>query len=280
MRTAVNKSTGFTLIELVVVILILGILSFILVNILRGPMQAYLDVERRARLVDIAETALQRMTREIRLALPNSVRISGTTAIEFLRTRDGGRYRDKGTNRLKFNKQSDPFEFLGPLINFTGIVAGGASQAACLDAPRSADCMVVYNTGQPGADAYAGENIAAITAKNLGPPTTLSFNLSPVTKFPIQSPSQRFQVVDTPVSFVCAGSSITRYSDYTIAAVQPVPPAGSANLLVDQVSSCSMTYDPGSATRAALVTISITLQDPNLGQSVTLLQQAHVPNQP
>ena len=81
MKTAVNKSAGFTLIELVIVILILGILSFVLVNILRGPMQAHLDVERRARLVDIAETALQRMTREIRLALPNSIRLSGTTAI-------------------------------------------------------------------------------------------------------------------------------------------------------------------------------------------------------
>ena len=279
MKTAVNKSAGFTLIELVIVILILGILSFVLVNILRGPMQAHLDVERRARLVDIAETALQRMTREIRLALPNSVRISGTLAIEFLRTRDGGRYRDKGANRLKFNKQSDTFEFLGPLNNFAGIVTGGASQAACMIAPRTADCMVVYNTGQPGANAYAGENIAAITAKNLGA-STLSFNLSPVTKFPNQSPSQRFQVVDTPVSFVCSGASITRYADYSITAAQSVSPGGSANLLADQVSDCFMTYDPGSATRAALVTIRMTLQDTSLGQSVTLLQQAHVPNQP
>lgn len=279
MKTGANKYNGFTLIELVIVILILGILSFILVNILRGPMQAYIDVDRRARLVDIAETALQRMTREIRLALPNSIRISGSTAIEFLRTRDGGRYRDKGANRLKFNKQSDTFQFLGPLNNFAAIVTGGANQAACLDAPRTADCMVVYNTGQPGANAYAGENIAAITAKNLGA-STLSFDLTPVTEFPNESPSQRFQVVDTPVSFVCAGSSITRYSDYSITAGQVVPPGGTANLLVDHVSSCSMTYDAGSATRAALVTISLTLLDSNLGQSVTLLQQAHVTNQP
>jgi MSHA biogenesis protein MshO len=280
MRTVVNDNTGFTLIELVIVILIMGVLSFILVNILRGPMQAYLDVERRARLVDIAETALQRMTREIRLALPNSVRLSGSTAIEFLRTRDGGRYRNKGANRLKFNKQSDTFQFLGPLNNFATILTGGASQADCLIAPRTADCMVVYNAGNPGANAYAGENIAAITAKNFGA-STLSFDLTPVTNFPIQSPSQRFQVVDTPVSFVCSGASITRYSDYSITVGQAVPPlGGNSNLLVEQVSVCSMTYDPGSATRAALVTISITLQDTNLGQSVTLLQQAHVPNQP
>jgi len=65
---------GFTLIEMIMVILILGILSGILFVVLQGPIQSYIDVEKRTRLVDIADTALQRMTREIRLALPNSIR--------------------------------------------------------------------------------------------------------------------------------------------------------------------------------------------------------------
>ena len=62
----------------------------------------------RASLVDAADLALQRMSREVRLALPNSVRIrSGTStgletcaagggtvcAVEILRTADGGQYR-------------------------------------------------------------------------------------------------------------------------------------------------------------------------------------------
>lgn len=272
-----NKENGFTLIELVIVILILGILSFTLINILRGPMEAFVDVQQRAQLVDIAETALQRMTREIRLALPNSIRISGT-AIEFLRTLDGGRYREQGANRLKFNKQSDTFEFLGPLNNFGGIdVGAGTLQSDCLN--DTVDCMVVFNTGQPSADAYNGDNIAAITAKAA---STLSFDLTPVPNFPFESPRQRFFVVDTPVSFVCSGSQIRRYSHYTIVGAQPVPPVGatSNNRLIDQISSCSMEYDPGTATRGGLVTISITVQDASLGQSVTLLQQVHVDNQP
>jgi len=270
------KDKGFTLIELVIVILLLGILSFTLINILHGPMEAFVDVQQRAQLVDIAETALQRMTREIRLALPNSIRISGS-AIEFLRTLDGGRYRKQGANRLKFNKQSDMFEFLGPLNNFGGIDVGAGTQPDCMN--DTVDCMVVFNTGQPGADAYNGDNIAAITAKAA---STLSFDLTPVTKFPFESPRQRFFVVDTPVSFVCSVPNIRRYSHYTITGVQPVPPVGatSNNLLIDQLSSCSMEYDPGTATRGGLVTISITVQNTNLGQSVTLLQQVHVDNQP
>lgn len=278
LRKETASISGFTLIEMIVVIIILGILSGIVVMILRGPMMSYAHVEKRARLVDIAETALQRMTREIRLALPNSVRVSGTTALEFLRTLDGGRYRAQGANRLKFNKQSDTFEFLGPLNNLALIGTGVAGQANCMAAGSTIDCMVVFNTGQAGANAYNGDNIAAITAKTA---STLSFNLNPVTKFPFQSAQQRFFVADTPVSFICSGTQITRYFDYLIQDPQPVPPAsGTSNLLIDQLSSCTMEYDPGTAQRAGLVTISITVQDSSLGQSVTLLQQAHVDNQP
>ena len=237
-------------------------------------MQAYIDVEKRARLVDIAQTALQRMTREVRLALPNSVRVSGNS-IEFLRTIDGGRYRDQGANRLKFNKQSDTFEFLGPLNQCSSIIfAGGAVQSDCMDG--TVHCMVVYNTNQPGADAYAGENIAAVTDVDcVG--STMDFNLDPVTKFPNKSPRQRFFIVDTPVSFICNTGTgrISRYDGYTIGGA-----VGAGDLLVDQVSACSFTYDPGNDTRSGLVTISITINDASLGQSVTLLQQAHVDNQP
>ena len=274
-----KKHKGFTLIELIIVILILGIMAFILVNIMQGPVRAYVDVEKRARLVDIAQTALQRMTREIRLALPNSIRVSGNS-IEFLRTIDGGRYRDQGADRLKFNTQSDTFEYLGPLNQCGAILTGGATQADCMVSPRSAHCMVVYNTGQFGADAYLGQNIAAITNVDCGA-STMDFNLNPVTRFPNKSPRQRFFVVDTPVSFICSGSAIRRYSGYTITDPQPVPPAGgTSNLLIDQVTGCSISYNPGTNTRSGMVTISITITDASLGQSVTLLQQAHVDNQP
>lgn len=275
----VNKNHGFTLIEMIIVIVIIGLLSGVLFMILQGPMRAFADVERRSRLVDIGDTALQRMTREIRLALPNSIRISGGTAVEFLRTLDGGRYRAQGANRLKFNKSSDTFEFLGPLNNFAAINTG-TTRNDCLTDTANSNCLVVYNTQQPGADAYAGDNIAVITAKN-GGASTLGFDISPEAGFPFPSPRQRFFVVDTPVSYICSGNRIVRYSNYAITAGQAVPPpGGSPSLLIDQLAGCSMDYDPGTATRAGLVTIRITIQDTQLGESITLLQQAHVDNQP
>lgn len=297
MATTGNRQSarGFTLIELIIVILLIGILAGVLVTILQGPIRGYFDLQRRAELVAVAETALHRMTREIRLALPNSIRISGGNAIEFLRTVDGGRYRDRpppGTAVLNFNSNADTFEVLGGLLN-PGQIQAGTGAGACLSG--DAHCLVIYNTGQPAtvaeavasgssANAYLGMssdydgNIATVSSAAA---TSLGFDNSDVAgwRFAFESPRQRFQVVDTPVSFVCAGDEITRHANYGIQPVQPAAPAGgSANLLIDRVSNCSFSYDPGTATRAALVTLRITITEN--GQSVTLMQQVHVENLP
>jgi MSHA biogenesis protein MshO len=286
MNSHCRKQAGFSMIELIVVIIIMGILALIIPTIIQGPMRAYVQVQQRADLAAIAETALQRMTREIRLALPNSIRIDSGNAVEFMRTLDGGRYRMQPApgpagNVLNFTAQTGTFDFLGPLNNLaridaTGVVTG---QGDCFN--NTVDCLVIFNTGQTGANAWQGGNIAAITAVGA---STLSFNLAPVTHFPYRSPRQRFFIVDTPVSFICntATGRIMRYSAYTIASVQPTvaaPPAG-GNLLVDNISACNFSYDPGSATRAGLVTLSITITQPGLGEQVSLMQQVHISNQP
>lgn len=286
------------MIELIIVILIIGILSGVLFTILRGPMTQFVQVEQRANLVDIAETALLRMTREIRLAVPNSVRVSGN-AIEFLRTVDGGRYRSKihpggstspcGSiidNRLSFSTNTDCFEVLGSLDNLPGSPATGSTQVACVN--QSALCLVIFNTGQTGANIYALDNIAAVSAISSN---SVTFNNSDVAgfKFPHKSPRQRFQIADTPVSFLCdtGAKMIRRYAGYDISSTQPtnggIAPLSSAaqdNLLANMITSCSFTYSSGTATRAGLITLSITVRDDDLGQEVTLLQQAHVDNQP
>jgi len=64
---------GFTLIELIVVIVIVGILSALGGQFIVAPVTGYVDLSRRARLVDQAEMALRRMQRDIRHALPNSI---------------------------------------------------------------------------------------------------------------------------------------------------------------------------------------------------------------
>ncbi|RME36083.1 MAG: type II secretion system protein [Gammaproteobacteria bacterium] len=279
---------GFTLVELVVVITLLGILGAFAVSFLVQPIEGFLDTSRRSRLVTRAETALARMEKELRLALPNSVRVhvSGRT-VEFLRTLSGGRYRreaDPGPvpgDPIDFNAAADGFDVLGGMPSPDQVIGGGSRQADCLDG--TVDCLVIYNTGQPGADAWSGDNIAAVAFMDKGPPLRANFDNSgdlPGWSFPFESPGQRFYIVDTPVAFVCDPGSgqVRRVSGYPITAVQSQSPPGTSHLLVDGVSACTFSYAPGTATRAGLVTLQLTLTEE--GESVRLLQQVHVPNVP
>ncbi len=282
-----NKASGFSLIEMVIVIMIVGILAGLLPTLISGPMRAFVQVQQRADIVDITETALQRMTRELRLALPNSIRIDSANAIEFLRTIDGGRYRNQTAgNTLDFNATTDTFDFLAPLNNIAAIAfTGAATQPQCLDG--TVDCLVIFNTGQSNANAYDSENIAAIRDVSASQMEFSFTGSAGNTNFPNRSPRQRFYVVDTPVSFICDATTnmdIFRYDDYTISSTQPTevsrPPLATGNMLVDRVSACNFSYSAGTSQRAALVTLSITITEPLLGESITLLQQVHVMNQP
>lgn len=288
---------------MLIVITLTGILAVVLSMMLSGPMRAYVDTGRRAALVDLGETALARMTREIRLALPNSVRVAtgpNVVSVEFLRTLGGARYRLAPTagplpgcaaassgDPLEFTCADAVFDVVGQLPRIADIKTGGD----CINAPNTADCVVIFNTGVPGAnDAYAGDNIATISA--LGDDigfdgsdqiTVVNARLTGgLPAFPLSSPSQRFHIVDTPVSFVCNTSTgeITRFEGYPIVAVQPIAPGGASALLINNVGGCSFSYNPGTATRGGLATLSLTVTDPSGSESITLLQQAHVTNQP
>ena len=56
-----DSSRGFTLVELIVVIVLTGVLSSVLVQFITVPVESYVDVSRRAKSTDIADTAMQRL---------------------------------------------------------------------------------------------------------------------------------------------------------------------------------------------------------------------------
>ena len=289
MTSRINQNRGFTLIEMIIVITLLAALLAVGGVFIIQPFEAYEDVARRARLVDVGETALGRMARETRLALPNSVRVTDNGsryAIEFLRTRTGGRYRaqpdDTGAgDALDLSLAADSFDVLGGLPDAASIAVGGATQADCLGG--AVDCLVIYNTGGAGLNAYNGDNIAAISVAGVA---SLAFNNGAGPVFPTGSPAGRFYVVDGPVSFVCdaASGNLWRYANYGIQAAQPVTDAalgGNGALLASNVTNCgagTFTYDDGGGSRNGLVTFRLAITE--AGETISLLQQAHVLNIP
>lgn len=282
-------SAGFTLIEAVIAIVITGVLAGMVAVFITKPVEGYVDAVRRAELTDAADVALRRMMRDIRLALPNSLRVTsagGVNYIEFIMTSVGGRYRDPadgstGGDFLSFTSGAD--------LSFDVLGAMPANPAIAVN-----DYLVVYNLGpgyEPG-NAYnyngtaclaGGCNIAKASIV-FGNVITLDANPFAAQSPPLPSPSARFQVVPggvRAVSFACpaAGSgNLTRHWNYGFNAVQATPPAGGSSATLAGGASCVVEYTANATGRNGLLFVQLTLTAG--GESVTLFQQIHVDNAP
>ncbi|NNL54077.1 MAG: type II secretion system protein, partial [Woeseia sp.] len=83
----IHNARAFTLVELVITIALSTIVIAFMAVFISGPVASYTDQSRRAELVDLAENSLRRIARDIRRALPNSVRLSlsgSVVALELL----------------------------------------------------------------------------------------------------------------------------------------------------------------------------------------------------
>jgi MSHA biogenesis protein MshO len=278
-----SAERGFTLVEMIMVIVITGIIGGMVAVFLNAPVKQYLDVGRRADMTDIADTALRRIGRDLRLALPNSVRVTvagSNTYLEFLPTTGGGRYRDAaaatGTtvgcgslvaDALDFTAADTCFEVLGQMPPaFTG-----------------GESVVVYNLGISGASVYDNSSRTTTAVAQAGKTITIG---APGKLFPFDSPSHRFQIVTTPVTYVCApvaggGGTLKRWQGYNI---QPNPPTslpagGTVSVLANNVSICNFSYSAFAvAQRSGLVTMNLGITENN--ETVTLYSAAHVSNVP
>lgn len=289
-----DRQRGFTLIEAVMVIVITGILGGMVAIFIGGPVRGYIDSADRAELTDAADLALRRMARDIRLALPNSIRVPDDNKhfLELLLTKTGGRYLAEeddmtGSDILNWNDAGD--------TSFTVVGAMPTGRQAIL--PN--DYLVVYNLGegQEPANAYNCTpcNRASILGAPAGNVVTMKANPFASQVPSLTSPSRRFQIVTSAVTYVCDPDqkTLTRYWNYEITAVQPttigqlttqdpnkpVPP-GSA-LLANGVSSCAFDYEGLANTRSGLVGLTIELEVANSNSGkVKLIQQVHVDNTP
>ena len=278
-----------TLIEMIIAMIITGIVVA-LTLFFTLPLQQAVDVSVRAELTDIAHNSLQRIARDVRLALPNSVRTNGTT-LEFIPLRTGGRYRIEaggacigGPNddHLAFGAADGCFKSLGPIPHDTTVTTG--------------DYLVLNNYG-PGfasadQDAYAGGNRRPIAAAIAGQQRVTYTAGAAFSRNLHDSPGRRFFIVTTPVSYVCdlGAGTLTRYQNYTNGdngfTSGANPPAsftgGTSALLASNVVACSFDYSANVAPLVGLLSLRLTVRKAvsTGNETVTLYQAVHVNNVP
>ena len=309
-RYRLLRVSGVTLIELVVTLLVLAIIAVVAAVALRDPIRGYVDSTRRAQLTDVADTALRRVARDIRLALPNSVRVTGggPVYLELLLTKTGGRYRSQNNGA----GAGDPLDFTVTLgdtaFDTLGAMSGLANQTITVNSDFvvmhnlfSASTVTTANAYTYGQAAYCGSansancNTALITSTSAGALTGETHIGIANRQFPISSPGDRFQVVSVSgaVTYVCTDNggalnasgdgtgTLTRVSGYTIQLTQPTGTyAGSPTtaLLAQNVSSCAITYTPALTQDIGLVSMRLAITRAN--ESVNLYHEVHINNIP
>ena len=296
---------GVTLVELVVAIVIVGIIVATVAYFVL-PLRQSTDIAARAELTDIADNALQRIGRDVRLALPNSVRVNssavpGSVFLELLAVRAAGRYRADlggvsggtdcpnddptlpapGNDELSFDTVADScFKTIGTVANASSIIPG--------------DWLVLnnYGPGFTGQDAYATSGtlnraqIVAVDSTSESFRDRIQFTPTTFQRALHDSPGKRFYVISGPVSYVCdtTAGTITRYWGYAISATQPTTFAGASSALIaSDVAACSLDYSPNVAPQVGLLTMRITLTKPLSGgqtESVSLYNAVHISNVP
>jgi MSHA biogenesis protein MshO len=280
---------------IVIVGIILAAIAFFI-----NPLRQGTDLALRAELTDIADNALQRMGRDVKLALPNSVRTAtaGTSEfVEFIAVRTAGRYRADGggpaggvdcdnddatlaapdNDQLSFDLPAGDrcFKTLGKL---PGTVAAGSDQ------------LVLNNYGFPDQNAYqtAGTlNRVVVAAVDTSEAARDRVSFAPTTfvRALHDSPGKRFFVISGPVTYECdlAAGRILRHSGYALSAAQPTGFGGTPALVAEHVIACEFEYAPSVSAQLGLLTLRLRLQRQLFGgttETVSLYHAAHVNNAP
>jgi len=269
MTTVARRKLGFTLLELVVVMLLLGLSFAGLAKLLANISLMYTSGQSRAALLEQGRFVLERISREVRAATPNSVRVSNSvtySCLEFMPFQAAGRYRlltlaPEQSNTLDVVVLRTPFM------------------------PLAGQWLVVYP--QTAADLYQqpapvgqGRRVQLATPATVddadGISQTYRLQLAQNFGFTAASPVNRFYLLEQPVSFCAQNNGIWRYQGYSVQTDQPVPGAGltggeqlAADISNDLATQPVFTLAPPTLSRNSLIQLDLLLRS-NLDPDVTL----------
>lgn len=287
-----SKQRGFTLVELIVVMVVIGIMAGILVVFFSPALSNYFDTARRAGLSDVADGAMRRIVRDVRMSVPNSVRSWGNQCVEMVPTSSGGRYRTGPDIDWDTANAANPSLWMDPGQTYSTFDT--VTQAST----QRDDWVVIGN--QESDDIYLGTNRQLVdTAVDHvgGTPGFSRITLKGDIKVPAGYDGARYVVVpggQGPVTYTCQGEAGTdaagsgkltlqRLSGYGFPSPASTScPASAAvpAIVASHVSACTFRYEsnPGATQESGFLEVDITVTEAN--ESVRLRFGVHVDNVP
>lgn len=199
--------SGFSLIELITVIVILSILATIGTNVVVQATESYQRTQTRALLVNTARQAMERMTRQLRVALPYSARIvNAGQCIEFMPIVGGGNYIDGNV--------ATPFADPVPDAS-NGATATNQMSVSPYTVTADFGAAVHVTIGALSANEIYVSPFVSRAAYNSASTATL-LQLNTAKQWQRNSINKRFYLLANPQAFCLVGNELRFYQDIPV----------------------------------------------------------------
>ena len=283
---APQPARGFTLVEIIVVIVVLGIVAGITTRFFNTSVQTYAGTELRDTLSRTGRLAIERVHRELRNAVPNTVRVDASgTCVEFLPLVASALYQDQdvtyGTGTASAPAPVAPAAAADRFDVFDLAFTPSAGAAYYV-------LVYPYGPGSGAGDPYQATNPGPLadfqgfdTAPAL-PAGVRRMALAATHRFLRHSPRRRVFIAGGPVSFCVAGNRLLRHSGYGLTATQPVPPPG-GQVLAEDIQTTDpdiplgavFAYIGPTLTRNAVVTLDFRFMRPDHLGNAEWIRMSH-----
>lgn len=272
-----SPQQGFTLIEIIMVIVILSVLSLGSVRFISMSAQGYVDTARRSELSATATIVNEKISRLVRDALPGSVRVnSAQDCLEFVPILSASRYTqapitgapvsDKEVHMIPVDSALDQVGYLAiyPVTDDVNDIYDDVSSPG-----------IVSNTTASVTGSSGGASIYTFSGGS-------SFNYSQ------GSPQKRVYITDSPMAFCQDGNQLFFYRNYGFVGdisnlATALPSTVPDRLLVaDNVTASSVVFSilAASLRRNAIVAYEFEFQDSTNDESLAVNQEVQIRNVP